>query len=68
MSDEQKYYHELETMQELGLLEEGTNICELTAQYVQDKRDNEITKMIEENSVKTDFENQMVVNISDDEI
>lgn len=68
MSDEQRYYHELEMMQELDMLEKGTNICELTAQYVQDKRDEEMTKSIEEASIKTEFENHIVDNISDDEI
>ena len=61
MTDSEKNYIELEIMQELGLLEEGTNIMELQAQYEQEKKDQEITEMIEANEPEQELENHMVI-------
>lgn len=55
MSEEQRAYHELEMMQELGMLEEGTNICEILDEYVETKKE----KVIETPNIE--IENQMVV-------
>ena len=38
MTEFQIAYHELEMMQELGLLEKGTNISEITEDYVESKK------------------------------
>ena len=57
MTEEQKAYHELETMQEYGYLPEGTNICEILDDYVEFKKDQQ--EIPEETSVE--LENHMVV-------
>ena len=57
MSEEQRAYHELEMMQELGMLEEGTNICEILDDYVEEKR--EMKEIKEVPSVE--LENHMVI-------
>ena len=57
MTEEQRAYHELEMMQELGMLEEGTNICEILDDYVEEKR--EIKEIKEVHSVE--LENHMVI-------
>lgn len=56
MSDEQKLYHELEGMQELGLLKEGTNISEILDEYVELNKKIEIVE-----KTNDEIENQMVV-------
>jgi hypothetical protein len=55
MSEEQKLYHELETMQEYGYLEEGTNIAEALEQYIEDNLEEETEDTYEE------LENHMVI-------
>lgn len=55
MSEEQKLYHELEGMQELGLLEEGTNISNILEDY------KELNQEIEIETTNDEIENQMVV-------
>lgn len=57
MTEEQRAYHELEMMQELGMLEEGTNICEILDEYVEEKR--EMKEIKEVPSVE--LENHMVI-------
>ena len=57
MSEEQRAYHELEIMQELGMLEEGTNICEILDEYVEEKK--EMKEIKEVPSVE--LENHMVI-------
>lgn len=57
MTDEQRAYHELETMQEFGYLPEGTNICEILDDYVEFKKDQK--ELPEVQSVE--LENHMVV-------
>lgn len=56
MSEEQKAYHELEGMQELGMLEEGTNIAQALDEYVELKKEPEIKE-----NTTTEIDNQMVV-------
>ena len=56
MSEEQKLYHELEGMQELGLLKEGTNISEILDEYVELNKKIEIVE-----KTNDEIENQMVV-------
>lgn len=55
MSETQKAFHELEMMQELGMLEEGTNICEILDDYVESKQEEEIDDSYKE------LENHMVI-------
>lgn len=55
MSEDQKLYHELEGMQELGLLEEGTNISNILEDY------KELNQEIEIKTTNDEIENQMVV-------
>jgi hypothetical protein len=57
MNDTQKIYHELEMLQELGLLEKGTNICEITTQKLQELQDSEI----QTNESTQELENHMVL-------
>lgn len=57
MTDDQRYFHELEAMQELGLIE--GNICEIMGQHDIEKRDDELTKL-EESSSNQDLENHIV--------
>lgn len=57
MTEEQKAYHELETMQELELLQQGTNICEILDDYVEYKKNQQ--EVPEETNVE--LENHMVV-------
>lgn len=61
MSEEEKHYIELELMQELGLLEPGTNIMELQAEWDKEKQDDEIFQMVEENEPDYELENHMVL-------
>lgn len=56
MSEEQRLYHELEGMQELGLLKEGTNISEILDEYVELNQKIEIVE-----KTNDEIENQMVV-------
>lgn len=56
MSEEQRLYHELEGMQELGLLKEGTNISEILDEYVELNKKIEIVE-----KTNDEIENQMVV-------
>lgn len=56
MNETQKIYHELEMLQELGLLEKGTNICELTTQVLQDNQD-----VVQKDETFKEIENQMIV-------
>lgn len=56
MTEEQIAYHELEMMQELDMLEEGTNICEILDDYVESKR---IEEPVEPEPVE--LENHMVI-------
>lgn len=60
MSDEQKAYHELEMMQELGMLEEGTNIAKVLETYVEDKKAVSASRE-EQPQTFVELENQMVV-------
>ena len=55
MSEEQKAYHELETMQEYGYLEKETNIAEMLEQYIEDNLEEETEDTYEE------LENHMVI-------
>ena len=55
MSEDQKAFHELEMMQELGMLEEGTNICEILDDYVESQQEEEIDDSYKE------LENHMVI-------
>lgn len=55
MSETQKAFHELETMQELGMLEEGTNICEILDDYIESKQE------IEYDDSYKELENHMVI-------
>ena len=55
MSETQKAFHELEAMQELGMLEEGTNICEILDDYVESKQE------IEYDDSYKELENHMVI-------
>ena len=58
MSDDQRYFHELEAMQELGLIK--GNICEMMGQHDIEKRDDELTNLINENSSNQELENHIV--------
>ena len=58
MTDDQRYFHELEVMQELGLIE--GNICEIMGQHDIEKRDDELTNLINENSSNQELENHIV--------
>ena len=60
MSDEQKAYHELEMMQELGMLEKGTNIAKVLETYVEDKKAVSASRE-EQPQTFVELENQMVV-------
>lgn len=57
MTDEQRAYHELETMQEFGYLLDDTNICEILDEYVELKKDQQ--ELPETESVE--LENHMVI-------
>ena len=59
MSEDQKAYHELEGMQELGMLEKGTNICEIIDSCVEEKRELQTEK--EKAKAFVELENHMVV-------
>lgn len=61
MSEEQKIYHELETLQELGLLK--GDIPQIMTQKLQEKQDNEI--VVEEPT--KELENHMVLPTINDE-
>lgn len=61
MTEDEKYYIELETMQELGMLEEGANIMELMAEHDIEKQDEEMAEIIEENEPEKELENHMVL-------
>ena len=61
MTEDEKYYIELEVLQELGLLEKGTNIMELMAQHDIEKRDEEIDIMVQEQEPVKELENHMVL-------
>jgi hypothetical protein len=56
MNDFQRAYHELEMMQELDMLEKGTNICEIVEDYAEGKQQPEVKE-----NTSTEIENQMVV-------
>lgn len=56
MSEEQKAYHELETMQEYDYLEEGTNIAEMLEQYIEENLEEDKTEDTYE-----ELENHMVI-------
>lgn len=57
MTSDQKYYHELEIMQELDLLEKGTNICELSEAHRQEVKDSETYT----EEIKKEIENHIVI-------
>lgn len=59
MSEEQKAYHELETMQEYGYLEEGTNIAEMLEQYIEDNLEDKLEEETED--TYEELENHMVI-------
>lgn len=56
MTETQRAYHELEMMQELGMLEEKTNISQVLDDYVEMKQQPEI-----KDNTFVEIENQMVV-------
>jgi hypothetical protein len=56
MTETQRAYHELEMMQELGMLEENTNISQVLDDYVEMKQQPEI-----KDNTFVEIENQMVV-------
>lgn len=58
MTEDERYYIQLEIMQEFDYLEKGTNIMELLAQREQEE---EVEKPVVE------LENHMVVNINEEE-
>lgn len=59
MNEEQRAYHELEMMQELGMLKKGTNITKVLEDYVEDKKELENYK--EKTNTYVELENHMVV-------
>lgn len=59
MNEEQRAYHELEMMQELGMLEKGTNIAKVLEDYVEEKKELETYK--EKTNTNVELENHMVV-------
>jgi hypothetical protein len=61
MTEDERYYIELEILQEEGMLEEGTNIMELMAQHDVEKQDEEMAEIIEENKPEKELENHMVL-------
>lgn len=61
MTEDEKYYIELEILQEEGMLEEGTNIMELMAQHDVEKQDEEMAEIIEKNKPEKELENHMVL-------
>ena len=60
MNDFQKAFHELEMMQELGMLEKGTNICEIADDYYKEKQETEALKEYKD-TPSQDLENHMVI-------
>ena len=61
MTEDERYYIELETMQELGMLEEGTNIMKMMDEHDIEKQDEEMAEIIEENEPEKELENHMVL-------
>ena len=61
MTEDEKFYIELEILQEEGLLEKGTNIMKVMAQHDIEKRDNEIDEMVKEQEPEKELENHMVL-------
>lgn len=59
MSEDQRLFHELEAMQELGIL--GDDLNKVYTQMLQEKKDEELTELINENKPVINDENQMVV-------
>jgi hypothetical protein len=60
MNEEQRAYHELEMMQELGMLKKGTNIAKVLEDYVEDKKEVSASKE-EQPQTFVELENHMVV-------
>ena len=61
MTEDERFYIELETLQELDMLEKGTNIMEVMGQHDIEKRDNEIDEMVQEQEPEKELENHMVI-------
>ena len=59
MSEEHKMFHQLEMMQELGLIK--GNLTNIYTQKLKEKQDEEQTKKLEDNQLTKELENHMVL-------
>lgn len=67
MTEDQLIYHELEGLQELGLLDKGVNIARVLPEIIKERQADELTMLVKENTPPVELENHMVLEGEEDE-